>query len=299
MPIPFSPAFLQNVLGYAADVSTIPATTPSGTGAFSYQSGFPQITSTPLTAGGIAPSREDFNAAFQLLSQHVFFQQSGSLYTWNSALDYLTGAHILGSDGQEYIAQKSSGPDVPDVGAKNPVSDDGTYWKIANQGSSAGVVPVGGILPFSGSFGGSGNRFPIPLGGSDPLTTWCLCDGVTTNGLSVPDLRGLFICGASEIYPAGSTGGAATHTHSLSGTVGETTLTVEQLATHSHSIYARATVQSGGTENPPLDSEGPAQDYVTSEVGGSQPHTHTLSGASGAADSLPPYYALALIMRIA
>lgn len=81
--------------------------------------------------------------------------------------------------------------------------------------------------------------------------------------------------------------------------MGETTLTVEQLATHSHSIYTRATVQSGGTENPPLDANGPAQDYVTSEVGGSQPHTHTLSGASGAADSLPPYYALALIMRIA
>ena len=34
-------------------------------------------------------------------------------------------------------------------------------------------------------------------------------------------------------------------------------------------------------------------------TGGSQPHTHTLSGASGASDSLPPYYALALIMRIA
>ena len=297
MPIPFSPAFLQNVLGYAADVSTIPATTPSGTGAFSYQSGFPQITSTPLTAGGIAPSREDFNAAFQLLSQHVFFQQSGSLYTWNSALDYLTGAHILGSDGQEYIAQKSSGPDVPDVGAKNPVSDDGTYWKIANQGSSAGVVPVGGILPFSGSFGGSGNRFPIPLGGSDPLTTWCLCDGVTTNGLSVPDLRGLFICGASEIYPAGSTGGAATHTHSLSGTVGETTLTLDQLASHVHSYSRAATnrLYSGGGANP-MDTNVTAN---TGQTGGSQPHSHTLSGASGEASSLPPYYVLSYIMRCA
>ena len=164
---------------------------------------------------------------------------------------------------------------------------------------SAVNVPVGGILAFSGTFGGDGNRFPIPLGGDAPDMHWCLCDGTTTNGLPVPDLRGRMILGASDAHPAGSTGGSETHAHSLSGTVGETTLTVEQLATHSHSIYTRATVQSGGTENPPLDANGPAQDYVTSEVGGSQPHTHTLSGASGAADSLPPYYALALIMRIA
>ena len=33
--------------------------------------------------------------------------------------------------------------------------------------------------------------------------------------------------------------------------------------------------------------------------GGSQPHTHSLSGASGEASSLPPYYALSYIMRIA
>ena len=164
MPIPSKPPFLSNVLGYAADVNTIPATTPSGSGAFSYKSAFPAITAIPLTAGGVAPDREDFNAVFKLLSQHVHFLQSGSLYTWSSSLDYLKGAHILGSNGVEYIAQASSGPNVPDVGAKNPVSDDGTYWKVVNSGSDAGGVPIGGILPFSGTFGGTGNRFPIPLG---------------------------------------------------------------------------------------------------------------------------------------
>lgn len=183
MPIPSNPPFLSNVLGYAADVSVIPGTTPSGSGAFSYQSAFPQITAIPLTAGGVAPMREDFNAVFKLLSQHVHFLQSGSLYTWSNALDYLKGAHILGSDGVEYIAQASSGPNVPDVGAKNPVSDDGTYWKAVNSGSDAGAVPIGGILPFSGTFGGTGNRFPIPLGSSEPLLSFCLCDGTTTNGL--------------------------------------------------------------------------------------------------------------------
>ena len=74
---------------------------------------------------------------------------------------------------------------------------------------------------------------------------------------------------------------------------------MEQLATHIHSIYTRATVQAGGAENPPLDSTGVASNYSTSEAGGSQPHTHDLTGASGEASTLPPYYALALIMRIA
>ena len=298
MPIPSNPPFLSNVLGYAADVSVIPGTTPSGSGAFSYQSAFPQITAIPLTAGGVAPMREDFNAVFKLLSQHVYFLQSGSLYTWNNALDYLKGAHILGSDGVEYIAQASSGPNVPDVGAKNPVSDDGTFWKVVNSGNDAGAVPIGGILPFSGTFGGTGNRFPIPLGSSEPLLSFCLCDGTTTNGLPVPDLRGLFIRGASDAHPAGSTGGSETHLHGLSGTVGETTLSETQLASHKHQANLLVPVSGQGLQGTTSAQTGNASTY-TEPAGGSQPHTHALDGASGAADSLPPYYALALIMRIA
>lgn len=146
MPIPSSPPFLSNVLGYAADVSVIPGTTPSGSGAFSYQSAFPQITAIPLTAGGVAPMREDFNSVFKLLSQHVHFLQSGSLYTWSSSLDYLKGAHILGSNGMEYIAQASSGPNVADAGARDPVSDDGTFWKT---GADTGKVIDGVSLDVS------------------------------------------------------------------------------------------------------------------------------------------------------
>ena len=36
----------------------------------------------------------------------------------------------------------------------------------------------------------------------------------------------------------------------------------------------------------------------TQNAGGSPPHTHALSGESDSANSLPPYYALAMIMRI-
>ena len=40
-------------------------------------------------------------------------------------------------------------------------------------------------------------------------------------------------------------------------------------------------------------------DGNTKSTGGSQPHTHALDGASEEASTLPPYYALTLIMRIA
>ena len=154
-------------------------------------------------------------------------------------------------------------------------------------------VPVGGILAFSGTFGGEGNRFPIPLGEDAPDMHWCLCDGTTTNGLPVPDLRGRMIRGASDSVPAGSTGGSEKHSHSLSGTVGETTLTVEQMPSHTH------TASYGGVYDVQGNNLRVSRNLATNTgaTGGSQPHTHTLSGASGETNGLPPYYALAYIMR--
>ena len=162
---------------------------------------------------------------------------------------------------------------------------------------SAVNVPVGGILAFSGTFGGEGNRFPIPLGGDAPDMHWCLCDGTTTNGLPVPDLRGRMIRGASDSVPAGSTGGSETHSHSLSGTVGATTLTVEQLASHKHG--GTVILGSGAGGGVPGTSSTAYYLRAMDNAGGSQPHTHTLDGASEEESSLPPYYTLAYIMRCA
>ena len=161
---------------------------------------------------------------------------------------------------------------------------------------SAVNVPVGGILAFSGTFGGEGNRFPIPLGEDAPDMHWCLCDGTTTNGLPVPDLRGRMIRGASDSVPAGSTGGSEKHSHGLSGTVGDTTLTVAQLASHGHGINIPTEYNGEGTRYRQWVN---IKSGNTSATGGSQPHTHDLTGASGEANGLPPYYALAYIMRTA
>ena len=87
----------------------------------------------------------------------------------------------------------------------------------------------------------------------------------------------------------------------LSGTVAPATLTVEQLASHTHE-YKKPNMLgeiadyghiSGGPVVDPLDGQ------LTDSSGGSQSHTHALSGASNNASSLPPFYTLALIMRCA
>lgn len=298
MPIPKLPEFLPDILGTAADVFPIPMTAPQGNpGALNYATGWPQATGIAPEAGGIAPEREFFNAVYKLFSAHLHFLQSGSLYSWSNTLDYLPGAHILGSNGKEYIAQKSSGPNVPGIGAKDPTSDDGEFW-MPTQVKINGVRR-GQIAPYYNvTFGGSDGRRPIFWGETEADEDYVLCDGGSDGaGGNVPDLRGRMILGASDAHPAGSTGGSENHSHSLSGTVGATTLSVEQMPSHVHSGVER----SGGPDHHhSAEGAGYYTSYSnTDAAGGSKSHTHTLSGASGAADSLPPYYALAYIMRTA
>ena len=83
---------------------------------------------------------------------------------------------------------------------------------------------------------------------------------------------------------------------SFRGTVGATTLTVEQLASHGHSSAKRFGSKFGGGGLYGLNGDSGGS-FSTLATGGSQPHTHTLSGASGETNGLPPYYALAYIMR--
>ena len=150
------------------------------------------------------------------------------------------------------------------------------------------------------TFGGSDGRRAIMPGESEPRENWVKCDGGSDGqGGSVPNLQGRFIWGASDSVPAGSTGGSEKHSHSLSGTVGETTLTKEQMPSHRHG-YRKVTWWNGwnGT-NDGDDCKPPSDGQPTDARGGSQAHTHALSGEAEKADTLPPYYALSFVMRCA
>ena len=146
------------------------------------------------------------------------------------------------------------------------------------------------------TFGGSDGRRAIMPGETVAREDWILCDGGSDGkGGTVPDLRGRMIRGASDSVPAGTTGGSETHTHSVSGTVGSTTLSVAQMPSHAHTF-------DKGTYGNIAEAKGSANSgkQTTDATGSSQAHTHSLSGAkSGSASNLPPYYALSYIMRIA
>ena len=137
------------------------------------------------------------------------------------------------------------------------------------------------------TFGGSDGRRAIMPGESEPRENWVKCDGGSDGqGGSVPNLQGRFILGASEDHKAGSTGGSETHAHSLTGTVGETTLTEAQMPSHTHTFgigtYGSSAEAKGNTSSK----------QRTDATGGSQAHTHTLEGASDEVSNIPPYYAL-------
>lgn len=89
-----------------------------------------------------------------------------------------------------------------------------------------------------------------------------LCDG--NNG--TPDLRDRFIVGAGSIFDVGDTGGAAFHTHDFTSDG------------HVHSFAAGDEMQVGTDFDDETDS---SQD----------------SGTTSEDSNLPPYYALAFIMK--
>lgn len=146
MPIPATPDLLKTVIG--GDVLPIVDDVGADSGALSYAKGWPPLTAMPLEAGGIAPRREYFNAVNALVSQHLYFLQSGGVYPWRDDLNYLKGWHIL-VDGEQYTALLPSGPDVLAevgvVGPKPPV-DNPEYWKAAEVTVEAATEMVAGIV---------------------------------------------------------------------------------------------------------------------------------------------------------
>jgi len=154
--------------------------------------------------------------------------------------------------------------------------------------ASTHYVPSGGIIMWKGSVAS------IPSG-------WHLCDG--NNG--TPNLTDRFVVGAGNTYAVDANGGSADaivveHTHTYSGTTNTT-------GAHEHSLYLNASsiddgpASGGGVRT---DSNGvPTTMYNGQKALSAGDHSHTFSGttassgSSGTNANLPPYYALAYIMK--
>lgn len=118
---------------------------------------------------------------------------------------------------------------------------------------------------------------------------WSVCDG--TSG--TPDLRGLFIVGASSDIEVGTTSGCSTHTHT-SGATGS-------VGTHTHGVSggtgnASSTVTRSGNSGG-FRKSGQHSHSFSLTSGASGGHSHTV-GDSGGGSVLPPYYKLFYIMKV-
>ena len=142
--IPVTPVVIPEPFAENGAKNTIPDQSPGGTEPnASWDTGFPPITMFNRKAGGKPPLGADFNGILNALSQHAFFTQSGCIFPWRGSeddfpgLNYLVGAHVLGTDMKEYIAVQPSGPDIPAsgggyVGPRDPTTDsDRTWWRPA------------------------------------------------------------------------------------------------------------------------------------------------------------------------
>ena len=114
------------------DTNVIPQRTPAGSGALSFDDGFPQITQIPLGAGGIAPDRKDFNAVMKLLGDAVFFMQNGGFWSYNPLFDYAVGRVVLYTDGNLYKCKQPCGASstvvTPDSTDPDYLGSD--YWAL-------------------------------------------------------------------------------------------------------------------------------------------------------------------------
>ncbi len=161
-----------------------------------------------------------------------------------------------------------------------------TTTDVATKSYVDGAIPIGGIIMWSGSIA------TIP-------SNWRLCNG--TNG--TPDLRNRFVIGATLDV----TGQAQTNIEGSNTQTGGTKDAV--VVAHNHTVVETPSgekittglVNNGGGGNfqyPSMQGDINAKYNFTTALN----HTHSVTvnseGVSGTNQNLPPYYALAFIMRI-
>ena len=162
---------------------------------------------------------------------------------------------------------------IQSAAATTLITLDNLYGILQNAPASAPAVPSGCILIWSGSTGS------IPSG-------WLICDG--TNG--TPDLRNSFVLGAGNTYAVGATGGATTATLTQ-GNLPNVNFTVTDPG-HAH------TFQGSIYNNPATTGGGSAAGGTTLTTNTAVTGITVNSGGSGTpVSTLPPYYALAYIMK--
>ena len=233
--------------GTNADCNDIPDTVDADSGLASLSAFFPQLTALPLSAGGRAPKREDFNGIFKKIAQWVYFYMQGGVPSWAKAVTYTAGS-LASYGGKTWTALKDS------TGVKPA---EGEYWHaLSNFYTSGSLVSdlLNKVYPVGSIYMSAVNVSPASfLGG-----TWQAIE------------QGRMLMAAGSSWQAGTTGGNAYHT-----------LTIAELPAHNHS--ATETAAGGHTHGASTGSAGAhAHSGSALEAGA---HAHNAStGTAGSHD---------------
>lgn len=155
---------------------------------------------------------------------------------------------------------------------------DNIYGIVGVQTAVGTTIPAGMISLWSGSIGS------VPTG-------WYLCDG--SNG--TPDLRNRFVVGAGSTYSVGATGGSTdaivvSHTHTA------TTTSTDSGHTHVMTNNSRSMSASGSGVDV-ITGGGATLTTLSGTANITSTTTVASAGVSGTNANLPPYYALAYVMK--
>jgi hypothetical protein len=204
----------------------------------------------------------------------------GTMSTQNANAVNITGGTITGSYGLTAANATNATNAVNVTGTiasgvtatTQAVSTDNTT--VATTAFVRDIIPSGVILMWSGSIAS------IPSG-------WLLCDG----GSGTPDLRNRFIVGAGSTYAVNATGGSAdsivvSHTH-----------TAVNAGTHTHQYQTLTSQFVDGYDSTVVALPELSFSIGTTQAAGDHTHTINSTGVSGTNANLPPYYALAYIMK--
>lgn len=226
------------------------------------------------------PASGSFNMTFR-----VYSTATGTTPLWTESWNTTNSSPVVVTEGVFNVMLGSMTPFSNEFFATYPktylgvaVANDSEMLPrqlIASVGyafAAGNGVPKGGIIMWSGT--------TVPEG-------WALCDG--SNG--TPNLKDRFIVGASATYPVGSTGGSASqdinHTHNDD---------------HQHSGSTGMLLGESNDRDPGTNKTAGDQHYhaFTTNLKSQQGFgTMTqLMNQNNIVNSLPPYYALAYLMKL-
>ena len=165
---------------------------------------------------------------------------------------------------------------------------DNIYGIVGVQGAVGTTIPTGMINLWYGAIGS------VPTG-------WYVCDG--SNG--TPDLRDRFVVGAGSSYSVAATGGAkdavvVSHSHTATSSSSSSSSVSDPGHAHSFNLGGAPGGGSYSAVAPAIYSGTSTAAAVTGigvSTSTSTSTTVAAAGVSGTNANLPPYYALAYVMK--